>query len=189
MSFALESPVLNTPRLVLRPLELGDASALQLLAGDLRVAETTLHVPHPYEDGMAERFIRRQADVYANGTMVNFAVTLRESGALIGVIGIGLMRVFNRGELGYWIGFPYWNQGYCTEAGRAVVAYGFDVLKLNRIEARHFARNPASGRVMQKLGMQREGVLRQHVQRWGRYENMVVYAILREEYRAAETGG
>ena len=76
----------------------------------------------------------------------------------------------------------YWEQGYCTEAAEAVLRYGFEVLGLNRIESRHFKRNPASGRVMQKIDMKHEGLLRQAYKKWGKYEDWEIYAILKDEY-------
>jgi RimJ/RimL family protein N-acetyltransferase len=101
---------------------------------------------------------------------------------LIGAMGIHISQSHNRAELGYWIGVPYWNQGYCTEAARAVLRYGFETLGLNRIQARHLARNPASGRVMIKIGMRHEGTMRQAVIKWEAYEDIKLYAILRSEY-------
>jgi RimJ/RimL family protein N-acetyltransferase len=85
--------------------------------------------------------------------------------------------------MGYWIGAPYWNRGYATEAARAVLRFAFDTVGLHRIYATHFTRNPASGRVMEKTGMQREGVWREHLMRGERFEDAVVYGILREEWR------
>ena len=99
---------------------------------------------------------------------------------MIGAVGLRIEREDQRAELGYWIGRPYWNQGYCTEAARAVLDFGFEQLGLNRIYASHFTRNPASGRVMQKLGMTHEGRLRQHVRKWDAFEDVEVYAVLRE---------
>ena len=84
--------------------------------------------------------------------------------------------------MGYWIGKPYWNHGYCTEAAQTLLRYAFDVLHLNRVQARHMTKNPTSGRVMQKAGMQYEGTLRQSLRRWGAYEDAAVYAALRTEY-------
>ena len=89
-----------------------------------------------------------------------------------------------RAELGYWIGKPYWGQGYCTEAARATLDFGFEQLGLNRIFAHHFARNPASGRVMQKIGMTREGRLRQHVKKWDAFEDLELYGILKDHWAA-----
>ena len=78
-------------------------------------------------------------------------------------------------------GVPYWNRGYCTEAARAVVAFGFSAWGMHRIQARHYTNNPASGRVMEKIGMTYEGCLRQCVQKWGEYLDVCIYGILEEE--------
>jgi ribosomal-protein-alanine N-acetyltransferase len=177
-------PVLETPRLVLRALSLADAPQVQQLAGVREVADTTLSIPHPYEDGLAEAWIGSLADLYARREQVVFAITARPAGEVIGAIGLVLRLVHDRAELGYWIGKPFWGRGYATEAAAAVVRYGFDVLNLNRIHACHFARNPASGRVLEKIGMRREGISRQHVRRWGRFEDLVHYGMLREEREA-----
>jgi ribosomal-protein-alanine N-acetyltransferase len=76
----------------------------------------------------------------------------------------------------------HWNRGYCTEAARTLITYGFSSLGLNRIQAMHFPRNPASGRVMQKLGMTREGQLRQYVCNRGTFEDLMLHSILRREF-------
>lgn len=95
-----------------------------------------------------------------------------------------LNRNHQRAEMGYWIGKPCWNRGYCSEAAEALLKYGFETLGLNRIFAHHMSSNPASGKVMQKIGMKREGFLRQHVRKWDVYEDLELYAILRSEYEA-----
>jgi ribosomal-protein-alanine N-acetyltransferase len=175
-------PRLETERLTLRPFELADAQEVQRLAGDRAIADTTLNIPHPYIDGEAEKWISTHRPKFESGEFATFAIVLRGSEALIGAISLHLSRRFDRAELGYWIGTPYWNEGYCTEAGQAVLGYGFKELGLNRIHAHYLKRNAASGRVMQKLGMSQEGILRQHVKKWDRYEDIVVYAILREDW-------
>ena len=179
-----QRPTLLTTRLVLRPFAPQDAPRVQQLAGAAEIASTTLNIPHPYQDGMAEAWIATHPPQFQEGKQVTWAVTLRETGELVGAMGLALNPEHRKGELGYWIGVPYWGQGYCTEAAHAVVAYGFWKLGLNRILARHFARNPASGRVMQKIGMKQEGLLRQDVVKWGAYEDMVCYGLLRDEYQA-----
>ena len=176
-------PTLRTDRLVLRPFALSDASEVQRLAGDEAVASTTSNVPHPYEDGMAEAWIGTHQGRFEKGELVNFAITLAGDGSLVGAIGLIIRADNDRAALGYWIGKPYWNSGYCTEAARAVLRYGFEELGLHRIHASHLARNPASGRVMEKLGMTREGLLRQHVKKRGVFEDNVEYGILKSEYR------
>jgi RimJ/RimL family protein N-acetyltransferase len=111
-----------------------------------------------------------------------FAIVLRDSGKLVGSVALSTSARFQRAELGYWIGKPYQNNGYATEASEAVLEYGFLSLNLNRIHASHMRRNPASGRVMEKLGMSREGCLRQHAERDGIFEDLEVYGLLRSEW-------
>ena len=175
-----ERPTLLTDRLFLRPFTLADAPDVQRLAGDRDIASSTLNIPHPYEDGMAEQWIGTHQEKFDRRELVNFAITRRQDGALIGTIGLGIDQKHEHAELGYWIGKPYWGNGYCTEAAETVLHYGFTVLGLNRIYARYMTRNPASGRVMEKVGMRDEECLRQHVKKWGVFEDLNVYAILQE---------
>ncbi len=184
-------PTLETSRLTLRFFNMDDAADVQRLAGAREIADTTLNIPHPYEDGMADQWIASHKAEYEEGTSVIFAVVLRDSLQLIGAIGLTIDRSAEKGDLGYWIGKSFWSQGFCTEAAGAVLDFGFTTLGLNRISARHFARNPASGRVMKKIGMTREGTARQDKIKWGNYEDLVLYGILRNEWsaeRAARPG-
>lgn len=128
-----ERPSLDTPRLLLRPFRLTDAPDVQRLAGAREVASTTLRIPHPYEAGMAEAWIGTHQEGYEQGTLVNFAIVLRADQALMGGIGLRLDPLHSNAELGYWLGIPYWNCGYGTEAAGAVVAYGLEVLGLHRL--------------------------------------------------------
>lgn len=177
-------PELSTERLLLRPLTLDDAPTIQKLAGDKAVASTTGRIPHPYEDGTAEAWIGTHRQAFEEDKETIFGITLKEDGTLLGCIGLTINREHERAALGYWIGKPYWGKGYCTEAARAVVRFGFEELGLNRIYATHFTRNPASGRVMAKIGMTHEGCHREHFMKWGVLEDLVTYAILRSEFRS-----
>ena len=147
------------------------------------MAATTLRIPHPYADGLAEEWLTSQARAYDAGEAVTFAITTQADGDLVGAIGLTLERSDARAELGYWIGKPFWNRGYATEAARAVVRYGFGQLGLERIHASYFAGNTTSGRVLRKIGMQHEGRLRRHVKKWGAFHDLECYAILRAEYQ------
>jgi RimJ/RimL family protein N-acetyltransferase len=179
-------PTLETTRLRLRPFVLTDADAVQALAGSRDVAATTLNIPHPYEEGMADVWIRTHAPGFEDDHQATFAVTLKESEELVGAISLQINRVHGRAELGYWIGVPFWNRGYATEAARAVLRFGFKELGLNRIFAMHLVRNPASGRVMQKVEMHHEARLRQHINKWGSFEDIDLYGILAEEWRTGD---
>lgn len=179
-------PVLETSRLRLRPFTLTDAPEVQRLAGAREIAEMTLNIPHPYPDGAAEEWISAHQPQFEAGKQAIFALTFRADHALCGAMGLSINHNNANAELGYWIGTPFWGRGYATEAGQAVVRYGFTTLGLHRIHATHLGRNPASGRVMQKLGMQYEGLLRQHVRNWNNFEDLAVYGLLRDEWAAAQ---
>jgi ribosomal-protein-alanine N-acetyltransferase len=176
--------VIETKRLLLRPPRLEDAPRVALLAGDRDVAGGTLLIPHPYEERFAVEWIRGLAERPDRGESVKFMITLRETREVIGAIGLRILRDHARADLGYWLGKDYWNLGYATEAGRAVVRHGFETCGLRRITAGHFTRNPASGRVLQKIGMTHEGRLRRHFKRWNVFEDCEIYGILREELEA-----
>lgn len=182
-------PTLRTERLVLRPFELDDVPDVTRLAGDAEVASTTLNIPHPYAPEMAESWIRAHATWWGAGELANFAVTLRESGEVVGAIGLVLNTRHENAELGYWIGRPYWGRGYATEAARAVVEFGLDGLGLHRVHAHHFTRNPASGRVLLKVGMRYEGRLREHVRKGEAFEDVDTYGILRSDRADAAPQG
>jgi ribosomal-protein-alanine N-acetyltransferase len=176
-------PKIETERLILRLFEPSDAERVRELAGEKEIADTTANIPHPYEKGMAEEWISAGRIKFESGECAHFAVVLKSGEKLIGAIGLVIDKGFNRAELGYWIGKEYWNQGYCTEGGRAVLEYGFDQLLLHKITSSHFARNPSSGKVMRKIGMKKEGFLKKHVVKGKKYEDLVVYGILRREWK------
>ncbi len=186
-----ERPTQQTDRLILRPFAPSDAEAVARLAGDRAIAEMTLTVPHPYRVEDAQKWIAMHAGAFARGEAVVWAVTLRESGELVGAIGLVRDRAEHsrhRAELGFWIGKPYWGRGYATEAGRAVLRHAFETMGLRRVYASYFAKNPASGRVQAKLGMRQEAVMRGYVVKWGESLDGVMTAILREEWEEAAAG-
>jgi ribosomal-protein-alanine N-acetyltransferase len=174
--------IIRTERLTLRPFRLEDAGEVRSLAGSRAIADTTARVPHPYEEGMAEEWIRTHGRLFRAKKAVIYAITRTDTGRLVGAIGLELHMANERAEIGYWIGRRYWNRGYATESAEAMLMYGFTELGLNRIYAHHFRRNPSSGKVMQKIGMKREGLLRKHFKKGERFEDLVFYGILREEF-------
>ena len=173
-----EQPTLASTRLILRPFDAADAPAVQAIAGAREIADTTLSIPHPYPDGAAAAWIGTHQAAWQAGTAVTYAITRRDTGTVVGAIGLGIEAAHASAEMGYWVAVPHWNQGYCTEAARLLMDFAFGPLRLHRIQARHLTRNPASGRVMQKLGMRLEGVARDAVLKWGQFEDLAVYAML-----------
>jgi len=174
-------PTLRTERLLLRPFADSDAPAVERLVSAREIAANTLLIPHPYPAGEAARWIAGHEQAFEEERNVVFAVTLAGGGELVGAIALMLTRKDDRGEIGYWIGVPYWGRGYASEAAAAVLRYGFEEQHLNRIEALHFSSNPASGHVIRKLGMQHEGTLRQLHKKWDQYVDAELYAILRSD--------
>ncbi|MDR0267227.1 GNAT family N-acetyltransferase [Paenibacillus sp.] len=177
-------PTIQLERLTLRPFSLEDAKVVQELASDKYIAETTLYIPHPYEDGIAEKWITSHLDNFNEDRSLELAIVHNEEKYLIGAICIGYNKQFDHGELAYWIGKQYKNNGYCTEAAKGIVKFAFEEMKLNRIFARYLGKNPASGRVMEKLSMKYEGTLRQHIKKWGEYEDLFYYGLLKDEYNS-----
>lgn len=176
----LEFAELFTDRLVLRKFDLSDVSKVVELAGEYEIADTTLRIPHPYEKKDAKEWIEKQYTWLNQNLSVTWAITIKESGDLIGAIGLmNFSEPFAHAEMGYWIGKPYWNKGFTTEAAQAIINYGFDILELNRIHAHHFSRNVSSGKVLLKIGMQHEGRFRQHVKKWDKFEDIELYGILK----------
>ena len=176
-------PVIQTRRLKLRPFVPLDAPDLQQLAGERDIAATTLTIPHPYEEGMAEEWIQAGRKLFKAGEGARFAITRSVDNQVVGAVGLAISSANQSAELGYWTGKPFWNRGYATEAARAVLSYGFADLGLARIHAGFMAKNAPSGSVLEKLGMQREGRLRKHVLKWGEFHDLVVCGILAEEFR------
>jgi RimJ/RimL family protein N-acetyltransferase len=178
----MELPTIRTERLVLGWFDHDDLAELERLAGAPEVADTTIAIPHPYQRADAQRFLSHQAEAAAAGQALVFALHQLADGRLVGCASLRDIDAEHlQAELGFWIGVPYWNQGFATEAARAVVQLGFERLGLNRIYAHHMARNRASGRVLERIGMRCEGALRQRVRKWGRFEDVVLYAVLRQE--------
>lgn len=116
-------PTLESERLILRPFELSDASKVQCYAGSREVAELAT-IPHPYPDGMAEDWIRSHEQMYADRQRLTLAIEEKESGRFIGAMTLHLELDHDRAEIGYWVGSPYWGNGFCTEAGSASLSLG-----------------------------------------------------------------
>ena len=177
----MSRPTLTTHRLVLRPFTVADAPEVNRLVGDRRIADTTLNIPHPYDESMAVAWIGTHAEAAERGDSMPLAITAHD-GSLVGAIALAISRAHQRAELGYWIGVPHWGRGYATEAAAAMVDYAFRTLGLRRVVAHCLSRNVASARVMEKIGMRREGMLRAHVIKWDVPEDVVLYALLSDEW-------
>ncbi len=175
-------PGIQTERLLIRPLAMADASDIFQISSDSQVSRYVLWETHR-NIGDSRAFLRQLLRQYRLGEAASWGIQLMESGHIIGTIGfVAISREHSCGEVGYSLGRAHWGQGYATEALKAVIAYGMEQMHLNRIEAQYDVDNPASGRVMEKAGMQREGVLRQRLCNKGRFIDVCQCAILSSDY-------
>ena len=169
---------LVTKRLILRPFTVEDAPDVSRLCNNYELYKTTLSLPYPYTVSSAQQWISGHADHFSEGSAYEFAITDKESGRLIGCVGLSHNQAHRHGELGYWIDQDHWGQGVASEAAEAVVRFAFDVKGYHRVFARHFASNPASGRVMQKIGMAYEGLQIGHIYKDGVCHDIALYGII-----------
>lgn len=179
----IEQVVLNTPWLRLRSLNLSDALAIQKAASARKIADTMISLPHPYPAGEAQRYVARQLAEGKSGRSVTFTIEQKEEGSFCGLVELrDIDREHSQGELSFWLAVEAWGRGYMSNIVQTVVQYGFEACNLNRLYAYHMTRNPASGRVLEKNGFKQEGLLRQRVRKWGQFEDVALWAILRQDW-------
>jgi RimJ/RimL family protein N-acetyltransferase len=153
-SIRLEAPLITTPRLILRRPDRDDAVDIAFLANNPKIAAMVARMPHPYGLKDAYAFIERNCDGGPNGSV--YAVTLALTGRFIGCAGLDSSKGSGL-ELGYWLGEPFWGQGFATEAAHALVDLAFEGTDVAMITAACRISNPASRRVIQKSGFQHAG--------------------------------
>ena len=173
---------LTTPRLRLRKLAMRDAADVYAYCRDPEVARHVLWDAHT-SIGESKAYIRYMLKKYRAGEPSSWGIELSSTGKVIGTIGyMWWQSENNSAEVGYSLARPYWNQGLMTEALAAVLGYSFESLALHRVEAQHELLNPASGAVMKKAGMQYEGTLRGRIYNKGRFVDVAIYAMLKEDW-------
>ena len=180
------SLVFTTDRLVLRPLEKDDQCALMLAAGSRSVSDTMVSIPHPLTFELAERWIDREQFALLAGTSVALTVREWQRSSILGMVTVrSIDLVHSRAELSFWLTEDARGKGYAVEACGILVRHAHTALHLNRIEAYHMVRNPASGRVLARLGFRCEGTLRARVVKHGVPEDVHVWARLRDDSTAS----
>ena len=176
-------PILETDRLILRKLTMRDAQDIYSYSRDPVVARHVLWDAHTsiYDTRGYLRFMLRK---YRMGEPASWGIEWKATRQVIGTVGFMWINYENSSaEVGYSLSRKFWNQGIMTEALAEIIRYGFTSLNLNRIEAQHETDNPASGAVMRKCGMVKEGTLRQRLLNKGKFVDVDLYSILRKEYK------
>ena len=175
-------PDIETKRLLLRRMTMKDAQDIFEYSRDPEVARHVLWSAQKHISE-AKEYVRYMTKRYRDDLPSSWGIIDKESGKLVGTIGYMSLSEENASvEVGYSLARWLWGKGLMTEALRAVIDYTFDAMDINRIEAQHELTNPSSGRVMEKCGMVREGVLRQRLYNKGQYVDVALYAILKSDY-------
>jgi 8-oxo-dGTP diphosphatase len=172
---------LVTERLVLRPFEPSDAPRLQHLANDIRIAERLSRMPYPYSLTDAQEFIDHSQKAIKKGTSVPLAIIRRSDQALLG--GVGLEE-----EIGYWLGFEYWGQGYMKEAVKALLHFAFITLKMTEIQGSARTDNTASRRIFEGFGFRETGIKEAVSRAYEGTKPAVTYALSLKEFLAHYNG-
>ena len=177
----LRQPILHTQHLDLRPIKLTDVDAVFEYAKDERVGPNAGWKPHTDKEESRSfiKFALQKRDFHQPGI---YAIIYRKKNKMIGTIEIHSYKEF-KGELGFVLHPKYWNKGFATEAAKAIIVYGFEVLGLRRLAYGHFLFNEPSKRVCEKLGFTYEGTLRnKYLQYNGDVIDEAIYSITSEEF-------
>lgn len=175
-------PTIETDRIILRKMCLDDAEDMFEYASDREVSRyTAWYTHHVLED--SKLFLNYVINSYQNHQVSSWGIVQKADKKFIGTAGFMNWNVEHaRGEIGYALSRKYWGKGYMTEVVNAIIYFGFRTMMLNRIEARCEIENIASARVMEKVGMKYEGILRQNMFMKGKYRDLKMYSILKEEF-------
>ena len=171
------TPEILTERLMLNAPNMDDTQTIANILNKDIYYENTLTLPRPYTTESAIFWVTLAENGLKNNHLI-FAIREKDNPKIIGGIDLMINTKFNQAEIGYWMDENFFNKGYTTEALKAIINFGFSTLELKRIFATHFDSNPASGRVMEKAGMTKEGVLKCYTKKDGTYQDHVMYAII-----------
>ncbi|MDD5417332.1 MAG: GNAT family N-acetyltransferase [Candidatus Nanoarchaeia archaeon] len=179
----MERAILESERLILRPVKLSDADAVYEHAKHRVISRYTSNIPYPYPKESAKPFLRKCLKKLKDNEEYTFAMVPKNKKTLIGIVSLHLKWENKRAELGYWLGKKYWGNGYMPETVKTILDFGFNKLKLNKIYARAFVVNSASKRVLEKSGFKKEGTLQQHYFKNGRFYDAYSFSITKSQYK------
>ena len=175
----MEKIELETQRLKLTFWEAKDADVMAENLNNFNIVKNMQYVPFPYTKDMAIDYISKNDERLSKGDYV-FKITRKEDGVIVGNISLTLKNPFKNAEFGYWIGEKFWGQGYATEALQKIIEFGFKI-GVHKIVGKHYKDNPASGKVMQKCGMIKEGEQKEQIFKDGVYHDALLYGIINKE--------
>ncbi|PSV01272.1 GNAT family N-acetyltransferase [Photobacterium leiognathi] len=163
---------IESQRLILRPFTLTDAERVANLLSDQRISDMTANIPYPYSVSDAHTWIQRHSNMFLSGTGIVYAIVLKQTMEVIGTV--SFPKIENGvGVLGYWLGVPFWGNGYATEASSLLVSYMKEHRGLRQLQVTHLADNARSRSVIKKLGVTYKGNQINHMQ--GKEREVCVY--------------
>ncbi|MGC5325013.1 GNAT family N-acetyltransferase [Brevibacillus sp. SYSU BS000544] len=173
---------ITTERLLVRPMQLNDAPYLFEFWSDPMVSKH-MNIDSFVDVSQAQQMILLFEKLCTENKAIRWTILLRHSNEVIGSCGFNYLDFENeRAEIGYDLGYPYWGNGYASEAIKAIISYGFDSLRLNRVEAKVEPENLNSIRLIKKLRFVEEGKLRQYEKSKGEFVDLIMFSMLRTEW-------
>ncbi len=182
MIFFSKLPVIQSERLCLRPMSLADTDDIFLFTSNPQTVEFLSWHPHR-EKTITKSFINAVLEKYSKNEPAQWAIELKETGKVIGISGfVDFSEDHKRAEIAFVMSPAYQGKGYMTEANKLILQTGFDKLNLNRIQAKAEITNYSSQKVLEKIGMQQEGVLRDYLVMKNTFRSYFMYAMLKRDY-------
>jgi ribosomal-protein-alanine N-acetyltransferase len=182
MIYSETEKTIETNRLLLRLFKELDAPEVTKLCNNYNLYKNTLYLPYPYSIKDALSWMKNHLENFNENKSYEFAITDKVTRKLFGAIALTNHQKFNNGEIAYWVGEEYWGNGYATEAAKGILEFAFIEKNYNKVFARYFDSNPVSGKIIEKIGMKNEGILREHVMKENQYIDLAYYRLLKKEF-------
>ena len=182
MKPSIPALTINIDNFYIRPLHKSDADSIVKYINDAQIHRNTTNIPYPYSEKDAKTFLTDSPKHWSAGSAYRFGIVINHE-----VVGCCSLEKINQkdcnAELGYWLGRPFWGQGIMSRVTKAVVAFGFNQLKLHKIIVKHQETNKSSQRIIEKLGFMYEGTERESHLRDGKWCNCRCYSLLESEFK------
>lgn len=176
-------PTLKGTKIILKDLQISDVEDIYSLAKNENVSRYTLNIPYPYKIEDAIWWVNNAKEKFKTKEQFTFGIFKSDTHEFIGGIGLIVNQNDHKAEIGYWVGEPFWNKGYTTEALKLILDFGFNELKINKLYAQHLVENIASEKVMQKAGMVYEATLKAHHFKNNAFIDVKQYRLLKDEHK------
>lgn len=172
--------IIKNKDIILRKLKLSDKMLIYEYCKDKSLSRWIYTMSYPYTKNNALKYIKKMNNLWKKKKYYDFAIIYK--GEFVGTMGIHIITEY-KGEIGYWVGKPFWGQGIAVKAAKLLMKESFKTLKLHKIFARTRKDNKSSERVMKKLGMKHEGTLKEDQKIKGKYYDYIYYGILKKEFK------